>query len=752
MMTAAEQGWAWMPLVPVWVLVAGGVAAAALVMAAVRNTPAGRGRAVLSAALRALSLAALLLVLAGPSRTTEETHSIRHRVSLVLDDSASMGVRDGVETRAARAAAYVASQHAAAESLADDMELEIRLLRTPEQAVAPGSLAGAGHTDGLYTDYLTALETLADEIPPAAVVLVADGADRATLGCVHAAGGRDGLAPLLRDLPFPVHTVAVGGPIERDLQVQLGAVPPFAFVRRPFDLPVEVRSEDLGGPVAVTLRLDGVVHATRTVTLPEDGGTAHAEFHVTPEETGTLTLEVAGPVPADDPLPHNNGDACTLRVIRDRTRVLQLAGSPSWDVRFLRRFLKGDPNIDLVSFFIMRTGPLHGRYWGSPLSLIEFPHEELFTDDLPGFDLVVLQNFTFEGFPSRAGSANDRYTDNLARFVEEGGALLILGGDRSFADGGLASSPLRRVLPFGVPAQAGTRDEAAAPVPTEAGLRHPVTDLGGSPEASREAWAGMPEVQGRNRVGQPSEGATVLVTAGEGGDALIAVREVGRGRVLAITTDDTWRWGREAGSGGMQYRTFWRGALRWLLREEALSRLELRLDRETVPAGSPAHITVRALDEGYGPRAGAGITLAVQPLSGDGDSFERAGITAEDGTWSESLERIPPGSYRAVARIGGDAGPAAGNEAEVRFTVRAEREELLDPAARPVLLRDLAWATGGRGLAEDDDLGPVLRGLGPGARVTQLTAIPAWDRGWWLLLVCMPLALEWFLRRRWGAP
>ena len=44
----------------------------------------------------------------------------------------------------------------------------------------------------------------------------------------------------------------------------------------------------------------------------------------------------------------NNARSFVLRVIRDRVRVLLVAGRPSWDVRFLRGLLKQDPNVDLV--------------------------------------------------------------------------------------------------------------------------------------------------------------------------------------------------------------------------------------------------------------------------------------------------------------------------------------------------------------------------------------------------------------------
>ena len=48
-----------------------------------------------------------------------------------------------------------------------------------------------------------------------------------------------------------------------------------------------------------------------------------------------------------------------MRVIRDKIRVLQVAGAPSWDVRALRQMLKSNPNVDLISFFILRTQDDH---------------------------------------------------------------------------------------------------------------------------------------------------------------------------------------------------------------------------------------------------------------------------------------------------------------------------------------------------------------------------------------------------------
>jgi hypothetical protein len=96
-----------------------------------------------------------------------------------------------------------------------------------------------------------------------------------------------------------------------------------------------------------------------------------------------------------------------VRVIRDKIRVLQVAGAPSWDVRALRAMLEENPNVDLISFFILRTQDDIALVPNDEMSLIPFPTRELFEEQLPSFDVIVLQNFEF--LPYGIGD----YLDNI---------------------------------------------------------------------------------------------------------------------------------------------------------------------------------------------------------------------------------------------------------------------------------------------------------------------------------------------------
>ena len=202
-------------------------------------------------------------------------------------------------------------------------------------------------------------------------------------------------------------------------------------------------------------------------------------------------FEIGTPVLAGEALTSNNRQVFTLKVIRDRVRVLHVCGRPSWDQRFLRSMLRLDPNVDLVSFFILRTETDDQPWNREEMSLIPFPDREIFDEQLKSFDLLIFQNFN-----SAPSYKVEPYLPGLRDYVQSGGALAMVGGDLSFASGGYAQTALREVLPVeleGIPRCRAigrcTRD-AFKPRLTTSGRSHPVTSLSLDPEDQRDALGG----------------------------------------------------------------------------------------------------------------------------------------------------------------------------------------------------------------------------------------------------------------------
>jgi hypothetical protein len=730
------------------------VAAVGLAWRGLASEPRRSRRAALLA-IRAVSAILALFLLAEPALELLQTARVRNRFAVLVDSSRSMAfpVEPGGASRAREAGAFLAEHRAELERLSDRVDLEWYAFGGEVAPTDPGEAGrGLSARDG-RTDVLGALEAVAagaggSTRKLAGALVLSDGADNAAL-----AEGLGGAARAkLRALGLPVNAVAVGRSAPRDLAVERIAVDDFAFVRSTVTVEATLRARGFSREdVQVVLRREGSVVASATVHLEPGRDRYTVPLSFAPDATGTFVFTVAAPVFPGEAVIENNARSFVLRVIRDRVRVLLVAGRPSWDVRFLRGLLKQDPNVDLVSFFILRSnadqpGPQE------ELSLIPFPVSEIFGEQLRTFDAVLFVNFAYGPY---RGLDIDRYLPNLRDYVRGGGALAMLGGEQSFGDGRYGETALAEILPVAPLDGAGEQDGDARPRLTAEGRRHPVTALAPGEGANDAAWAALPPVTSVNltRALPPGSGASVLLEAPsvtvQGRPApLVAVREVGAGRTLAVATDASWRWGfaaAESGAGNRAYLRFWNAALRWLVRDPSLAPLQVEPDAPSAEPGSPVGLTVSARGPDWGPAAGKKVSAEL--IGEDGRSVARGeAVAGPDGTARIELVPPGPGAYKVVAR--GEGGP---DVATAAVAVRGAGPEDADVAPRPELLRGVAEATGGAFSALPDGELPELALADPEVvEIGRRRAVPIWDRWWTLAALAVALSAEWVLRRRWG--
>jgi uncharacterized membrane protein len=717
------------------------------------------GRKATLVALRAVSALAALFLLLEPAMQWLQTARVKNRLAILVDSSRSMRfpAEPGGPSRAEVAASFLGDHRSELEALGDRATLEWHLFDrdvTPSDASA---LARGAPPRGGRTDLLGALKAVAAGSGSgrrlAGAVLISDGADNAQLA--------EGLTPAarsqLRDLGAPVTALAVGRDAPKDLAVERVAVDDFAFVRNTLTVEATLHARGFGRePVQVTLRREGQVVASASVTLEEGKERYSVPLSFAPDTTGTFVFTVQAPVFPGEAVVDNNAKSFVLRVIRDRVRVLLVAGRPSWDERFLRGLLKQDPNVDLISFFILRTatdrsGPQE------ELSLIPFPVNEIFGEQLRTFDAVIFVNFAYE--PYRAMGI-EGYLPRLRDYVRSGGGFAMLGGEQSFGEGRYGSTALADVLPVEPVEGLGLAEEDLRPRLTPEGRRHPVTSLAGLEGQSDAAWAALPALPLLNRTrALPAEtGARVLLEAPSvpvlGRAApVVAVREVGAGRTLAVTTDSSWFWGylaAEEGGNLRAYQRFWNAALRWLVRDPSLTPLQVSPDRPAVEPGEAVGLSVQARGPDWGPAAGAQVSAE---LVGEDGKVVARGQAAAGADGVARLELMPPGpgAYRIVATGPPPTSGAPPERTSSAVAVRASGPEDADAAPRPELLKAVAEATGGgfatlpaRGMPEVPLAEPEV------VEVGRRKDVPIWDRAAFLALLAASLAGEWVLRRRWG--
>ena len=373
------------PLLPVWLLVALGVAI--LLM-----TGLGLWRRAKGTLFRSAMLGLGLLALVNPVAIEEERDPIDDVVLLVSDRSPSQAIG---ERPAQMDEAFT--------------ELRDRLKALPETTLVESVVTGEGKGGTRLVKTMgTAIAEIGRQNLSGVAVL--------TDGQVH-----DMPADIEKlGIDAPVHVLLSGRPDEVDRRIVVDEVPSYGVVGDPLE--IDFRVEELGpvetgAPVAVTLRQNGeVVEQLRAtpgelealqIELDRAGQTV-IELEVAPLE-GELTLQ-------------NNRQVFFINGVRDRLRVLLVSGQPYPGLRVWRNLLKADPAVDLVHFTILRPPE---KQDGTPireLALIAFPSRELFEVKLGEFDLVIFDRY------SRRGLLPLAYLDNVASYVEDGGALLEIAG------------------------------------------------------------------------------------------------------------------------------------------------------------------------------------------------------------------------------------------------------------------------------------------------------------------------------------
>lgn len=618
-------------------------------------------------ALRAAGFAVLLVALANPALVREVRRSLPDIALLVIDESESQSIGDrAAQTLAAEVAAIEAVERLNARE--PENPVELRTVRVRNEG---GPVADPG------TRLLSALAGAAAELPEDRIA----GALLVTDGQAHDA---DALAAF----PAPVHALLTGARGEFDRRLHVSAAPAFGIVDE--EVTFRFTVEDAGpearlaalGPGRVTASVDGVEVAAATAAPGRP-----AELSIRIGHGGANVVELAlAPEPGEVTL-RNNRAAFTVNGVRDRLRVLLVSGEPHNGERTWRNLLKADPSVDLVHFTILRPPT---KQDGTPvfeLSLIAFPTRELFLEKVDEFDLIVFDRYR------RRGVLPSPYIANIARYVRDGGAVLIADGPWFAGVESLYRTPLAEILP--VRPTAAMVEEPFLPTLTEAGARHPVTAgldrWGGAAEGAPPVWGRwMRQVEV-----EVLSGATVM--AGAEDRPLLVLDRVGEGRVAVLASDQAWLWSRGYEGGGPQAELLRRLA-HWLMKEPELEEEAL----SAVAEGARLTVTSRSVTE---------TPERLEIIGPSGARREAPFVAAGPGVWravfeaeEQGLHRLSDGVLAAIAAVGPPA------------PVEFERAVATEEALRPLLTA----SRGGAHWLEDGQ--PDLRRVGD--------ARTAAGRGW----------------------
>ena len=608
------------PLVPAYMVWA--AAAIALVLSLLLVF--ARARAAL---VRAIALALFVLALANPSITREDREPLTSVAAVVIDKSPSQDFGDRLQqTEAARAAL--------AERLGHIAGLEVRFVEAGQ---------ADGETDG--TRLFTALSSALSDVPQervAGAILITDGRVHDVPGEVAALG-----------FTAPVHGLITGHKDERDRRVVLVTAPRFGIVGQ--TQTITFRVEDQGapaGPAQVAVRRDGELIESRNVRVG-----AAVNINVPIPHAGPNIVEIEASPLEGELTAVNNRAVVSIDGVRDKLRVLLVSGEPHAGERTWRNLLKSDASIDLVHFTILRPPEKQDGTPINELSLIAFPTRELFQQKINEFQLIIFDRY------ARQGVLPVIYFDNIARYVRQGGAVLVAAGPDYASPTSIWRTPLDVILP--AEPSGRTSDGAFHARLTELGKRHPVTRGLEGAEQDPPHWSRWFRLVDS----RASKGTTVM--QGPENKPLLLLSREGEGRVALLLSDHIWLWARGYEGGG-PHLDLLRRLSHWLMKqpdleEEALRLLvrgrDLTVQRQTM-SDSVSDVTLTT-------PSGKTRTVTLSP--------------AEPGVWRSTIEanelglwRASDGTLTALANVG----PANPRE----FTEVTSTTDVLAP---------LANATGG---------------------------------------------------------
>jgi hypothetical protein len=585
------------PFLPLPAILAIGVIALLLIGWAIAKRMRG-------AALRALALAALVLALANPVANFEDREPVTSVVAIVVDRSPSQMSGD-------RTARTDAALKALTERIARYPAFESRVIEavTDPDAQSPS------------TRLFEALASGIRDVPSsrlAGAVMITDGQVHDVPGSLSALG-----------LDAPLHGLIVGEPDERDRRVDIVRSPRFGIVGEDQEIVYRVSEDGAaspGGPVNVTVRVNGDEIATETAVAGEEtpfylnlprGGENIVEFSVD-ELDGEVTTA-------------NNHTVTLIEGIRENLRVLLVSGAPHSGERAWRNLLKSDASVDLVHFTILRPPEKQDGTPISELSLIAFPTRELFVEKIDEFDLII-----FDRYQNR-GVLPVLYYDYIARYVEDGGALLVAAGPELAGVESIAETPLAPALPA-VPTGAVT-EAGYYPRLSDNGRRHPVTRTLPGALSEPPDWGRWFRTVG---VGDT---AGDVVMRGAANEPLLVLNRYGEGRVAMLLSDHGWLWARGFEGGG-PHVALYRRIAHWLMKEPSLEEEALRatangrtlvIERQTMSdVTDPATIELPS-----------GETREVI-LAPAGDGLFRSELALDQ----PGLVEVTSGDLRALAHVG----------------------------------------------------------------------------------------------------
>ncbi|MGI9517543.1 MAG: hypothetical protein ACR2NP_10875 [Pirellulaceae bacterium] len=580
------------------------------------------------------------------------------------------------------------------------------------------------------------------------------------------------LAYKARDLGIPIITVGVGDPSRpKNLSVSKLYVRDRVPVNEPFEIEAAMYVEDFDGsqiqvdllehPIAADGTQEaGVSIDSANLDVPSGGGRIRSSFQHTVRQPGTFAYSVRiAEEEGESDVKDNLYTSGQVEIVDQKVKVLLIAGAPTWEYRMLQRLFQRDTNIILSGW--LQTMDTDRPQEGNE-RIAELPET---LEELGQYNVIMMID------PDPA-QFSEEWIANLKQFcrIKAGGLFYMAGPKHTNMFVTLNRlSGIRDILPvrFGDEEYIDTQQILSTASNSRPGkmlivnhnLGHPIMSFVNDYEENLRLWNLMPSIYWSFPTLSAKPTALVLMERGdqinvEGNQPLLVTGRFGRGNVVYMGFNGTWRW-RRVGLRAQYFDRFWIQVVNYLVETRSLQgkrRGMIDTDRNEYELGDKVTLSASVLNERMEELTVPTIPARIQSDEGRVQDIELKLLPGLSGQYESSFIVQNTGSFKITVALEG-ANDETGIE-PVSYVVKPPSVESRAYWLDEKRLRDIADASGGKFFTIDqlDQIGDVLPQL---ESTTEYTSPPEpiWDvndklRYLTFFLPFLLLTIEWAVRKK----
>lgn len=684
--------------------------------------PLSSGRKTFTLLLRALSLIILFFLIMEPILRLLYQHDERPVVGVLLDNSASMKIKETYGDRG-DSLMYVVD-HLARLNENDSLDFKSFQFDLTTRQWNSDSLSFAVDGSNITRAITTALDSLSGENLQA-LVLVSDG--------IYNQGANPFLP--VKSAPVPIYTVLIGDSTEpKDAAIRRIQTNQVTYVNK--ELPMEVtfwQNGYDGQQALLTVSEGGNQLARKMITFGKSGFEQKETLEITAKEAGdfnyTINLQ-----PLDGEVTNrNNQQVARVQVLKSKLKVLVISGTPNFDRQALSYV--GDRLEDYEFSFL--TEKSTGKYYEE-----QFREAKLDSQDL----------FIFYGYPTGRTSTTD-LKDIMKEVTGRQVPVFWMVTQHSFYQ---KLSQFEQMLPFDLTGRLTPLENQFVKL-SSAGRLHPVTRLDESEAANDLLWKELPPVEVYRQVKMSSGGQLLLsldIPANEAvGSGLKELpicyayrqNEI-KHLVLNSANFGNWHFQLQEDPVRDEFLTKFVGrAVRWLVNREDIHQVQIKPLQRIYNVGEPVVFSGQVYDEFYQPISDAQVIVSI---NSDTSQFSDEMIAEGNGFYRQTFSGLPGDEFRY--RVEAKRNDQVIGARTGRFTVKPFFLEFQQIPANSTLMRQLAEQTDGVSYSPASFVKRFPEKKMESRVQYSFSEFFLWNYWHWLVIIIFLLGTEWFLRKRWG--